>query len=99
MTPKPKPAAAASMKVAESLGPNDPRWRRGFQSVGGMERTTLPITVNREGRFALVPAVNVTALDSEHSATVNQLMGQVSNIEDKLNELLAALKDAGLMKR
>jgi hypothetical protein len=87
MTPKSKPAAASSMKVAESLGPNDPRWRRGFQSAGGMERTTLPITVNREGRFTLVPAVNVPALESEGS------------VEDKLNELLAALKDAGLMKR
>ena len=52
-----------------------------------MERTTLPLTVNREGRFTLVPAANVLALWSEGS------------VEDKLNELLAALKDAGLMKR
>ena len=87
MTPKPKPNTAASMKGAEALGPDDPRWRRGFQSAGGMERTTLPLTVNREGRFTLVPAANVLALGSEGS------------VEDKLNELLAALKDAGLMKR
>ncbi len=86
MTPRPKPASAASTKVAESLGPADPRWRRGFQAQGGVEQTTLPITINREGRVALVPAAAVSPAASGEALA-------------KVNEVIAALKDAGIMER
>jgi hypothetical protein len=51
-----------------------------------VEQTSLPITLNREGRVALVPAAAVSPAASGEALA-------------KVNEVIAALKDAGIMAR
>ena len=74
---------------ASTLGASDPRNRRAGQNLAAVV-AALPVQIDSEGRVGV-----------KKMAAVKQLEGfvTVSDIGNKINEILIAFKDAGYMER